>query len=40
MPTFGKHLAAKFSVNNAICDSVDESSLLRLDPNDKIEVED
>ena len=33
MPEAGEHLTAKYYVYNAIYNSVDESSLLRLDPN-------
>ena len=36
MPAVGKHLIAKYYVNNAISNSVDESTFLRLDPCEKL----
>ena len=38
MPAVGEHLTAKYYVDNAISNSVDESSLLRLDANEKLEL--
>ena len=35
MPTVGEHLTAKCYVDNAKSDSADESSLLRLDPDEQ-----
>ena len=37
MPAVGEHLTAKYYVDKAISDSIDESSLLRLDPDGKLE---
>ena len=37
LPQIDSHLTAKLYVNNTISDSVDESSLLRLDPDEKLE---
>ena len=39
MPAVGEHLTAKYYVDNAISNSVDEVSLLRLDPNEKLELD-
>ena len=39
MPAVGEHLTAKYYVDNAISNSVDESSLLRLDANEKLELD-
>ena len=39
MPADGEHLAAKYFVDYAICNSVDESSLLRLDPDEKLKLD-
>ena len=36
LPQIDSHLTAKLYVDNAISDSIDESSLLRLDPNEKL----
>ena len=36
LPQIDSHLTAKLYVDNAISDSVDESSLLRLDPDEKL----
>ena len=36
LPQIDSHLTAKLFVDNAISDSVDESSLLRLDPDEKL----
>ena len=38
MPAVGEHLTAKYYVDNAISNSIDEVSLLRLDPNEKLEL--
>ena len=38
MPAVGKHLTAKNCVDNAIPNSVDDSSLLKLDPNENIKL--
>ena len=37
LPQIDSHLTAKLYVDNTISDSVDESSLLRLDPDEKLE---
>ena len=37
LPQIDSHLTAKLYVDNAISDSIDESSLLRLDPDEKLE---
>ena len=37
-PAVGEHLTANYYVGNAIPDSVDVSSLLKLDPNEKLEL--
>ena len=37
MPAVGEHLTAKYYVDNAISKAIDESSLLRLDPDEKLE---
>ena len=34
-PAVGEHLTAKFYIDEALSNSVGESSLLRLDPNDE-----
>ena len=39
MPAVGEHLTAKYYVDNAISNSVDESSLLRLDANEQLELD-
>ena len=39
MPAVGEHLAAKYYVDYAISNSVDESSLLRLDPDEKLKLD-
>ena len=39
MPAVGEHLTAKYYVDTAISNSVDESSLLRLDANEKLELD-
>ena len=39
MTAIGEHLTAKYYVDNAISNSVDESSLLRLDANEKLELD-
>ena len=39
MPAVGEHLTAKYYVDNAISNSVDESSLLKLDANEKLELD-
>ena len=39
MPAVGEHLTAKYYVDIAISNSVDESSLLRLDANEKLELD-
>ena len=39
MPAVGEHLTAKYYVDTAISNSVDESSLLRLDSNEKLELD-
>ena len=39
MPAIGEHLTAKYYVDNAISNSVDESTLLRLDANEKLELD-
>ena len=39
MPAVGEHLTAKYYVDNAITNSVDESSLLRLDANEKLDID-
>ena len=39
MPAVGEHLTAKYYVDNAISNSVNESSLLRLDANEKLELD-
>ena len=36
MPAVGEHLTAKYYVDNAISNAIDESSLLRLDPDEKL----
>ena len=36
LPQIDSHLTAKLYVDNAISDSVDESSLLRIDPDEKL----
>ena len=36
MPAVGEHLTAKYYVDNAISKAIDESSLLRLDPDEKL----
>ena len=36
MPAVGEHLTAKYYVYNAIFCSVDESSMLRFDPDEKL----
>ena len=36
LPQIDSHLTAKLYVDNAISDSIDESSLLRLDPDEKL----
>ena len=36
MPAVGEHLTAKYYVDNAISDGVNEQSLLRLDPDEKL----
>ena len=36
MPAVGEHLTAKYYVDNAISDRVNEQSLLRLDPGEKL----
>ena len=38
MPAVGEHLTAKCYVDNAISHNVDESSLLRLDPDEKLKL--
>ena len=40
MPAVGVHLTAKFFVDNAIVYSVDELPLLRLDPDEKLKLDD
>ena len=37
LPQIDSHLTAKLYVDNAISDAIDESSLLRLDPDEKLE---
>ena len=37
MPAVGEHLTAKYYVDNAISKAIDESSLLRFDPDEKLE---
>ena len=37
MPAVGEHLTAKYYVDNSISKAIDESSLLRLDPDEKME---
>ena len=39
MPAVGEHLAAKYYVDYAISNSVDESSLLRLDTDEKLKLD-
>ena len=39
MPAVGEHLTAKYYVDNAISNSINESSLLRLDANEKLELD-
>ena len=39
LPQIDSHLCAKLYVDNAISKSVDESSLLRLDPNKKLDLD-
>ena len=39
LPQIDSHLTAKLYVDNAISDSVDESSLLRLDPDEKLDLD-
>ena len=39
MPAVGEHLTAKYYVDTAISNSVDESTLLRLDANEKLELD-
>ena len=39
MPAVGEHLAARYYVDYAISNSVDESSLLRLDPDEKLKLD-
>ena len=39
MPAFGEHLTAKYYVDSAISDTVDESSLLRLYPDEKTKLD-
>ena len=39
IPAFPEHLTAKINVDNAISNSVDESSLLRLDPEEKLNLD-
>ena len=39
MPAVAEHLTAKYYVDTAISNSVDESSLLRLDANEKLELD-
>ena len=36
MPAVGEHLRTKYNVEYAIFDSLDESSLLRLDPDQNL----
>ena len=36
LPENDSHLTAKLNVDNAISDAIDESSLLRLDPDEKL----
>ena len=36
MPAVGEHLTAKYYVDNAISKAIDESSLLRLDTDEKL----
>ena len=37
MPAVGEHLTAKYYVDNAISKAIDESSILRFDPDEKLE---
>ena len=39
MPAVGEHLTAKYYVDQATCNSVDDSSLLRLDPNKELKID-
>ena len=39
MPAVGEHLTAKYYVDDALFYSVDELSLLRLDPNEKLKLD-
>ena len=39
MPAVGEHLTAKYYVDKAISHSVRQSSLLRLDPDEKVKVD-
>ena len=39
LPQIDSHLTAKLYVDNTISNSVDESSLLRLDPNEKLDLD-
>ena len=39
MPAVGEHLTAKYYVDDAIYHRVHESSLLRLDPNEKLKLD-
>ena len=39
MPVIREHPTRKFFVDNAISDSLDESSMLRLDPKEKLKVD-
>ena len=39
MPAVGEHLSAKYYVDYAISNSVDESTLLRLDPDEKLDLD-
>ena len=39
MPAVGEHLTAKYYVDNAIFYRVNESSILRLDPYEKLELD-
>ena len=38
MPAIGEHVTAKHYIENAFSNSVDESSLLKLDPNEEIKL--
>ena len=39
MPAVGEHLTAKYYVDNAISNAIDELSLLRIDPDEKLELD-